>query len=1183
MGQFSNRLFGSQVEPDVIKKFRQLSKGFVEEVDELGSLQEINYQKYLGDRITFARMWAPLLISGSNRQEVMFQTLNDARGKDYEEPLMSLGFGVYQNNINELQKNSEFLKPKAGITSVTTKTEGSLGAIKRATIEFIVENKHDFDTIYQPYFLRPGATIILDFGWSDPNHILYDIRESVSNDDIYLEKFKEYIYGQGSNFTGFVPMAQRDGWIYKEENFGVLDVLIGRVQDFNAKYTNDERYECTVSIVSENASLLDKEVTAENDLKFLFTNKFEEVLIEVISSGFSEEKGITNANFIATDALTTEGKQQVIEDFFGNLGLKNWHEVGVLGPDNIKSGICYQDLMQQFGSNSSKIETGYISYGLFEDLFLNTLISENSKNDIHQVQFNTKETLVRYSDKLVNKQQTLPNTNEGLSKFLYPISAEYLANGYNSKATYKEVPEDVEQTLDDYRISLYENMLNGTEKTYGTKVIPLRDLFISIKTITEAFQSKNTVNDALLDILSQINNDSYGILNLQIKAEDSYSSVNIIDLNLHPAYGDTLTFNVTKDSIVSNLDLSFMMPKGGMSSMIAIGQDVEEEDRFTDEKHEAGLRFLEMFGPDKSIFGDPKSVFTSPIPLPKPLKKDQKEDEVKRVDFTYEKTSQIIQNLELNPPNKSFKEVWHSSVQRALRKQEQSSSSPPDEKKLGKISRRRSKLLAKDKRWKATSKKDYFGKIAKQEVFGSDETSPGGLIRGELSVTIFGNTYLNIGDYITINYLPKHIADKLIYLITNVEQKVGEGWETTYTTIAILKPQFKKQFLGEILGAVYDPNVLSAFLKKSNSKNSMIDRASMGEGLGATVVNLRSRNVTCTKIKSRFTKDIMEEVEEIGKSNDTIKQVGASFIVNEFKSASSLEELKFVMALQEVVLKYMYGQNDDFEKGAIDRKTYLNLYRNTPDYTKIEEMYNPKDGGLIFGEGTDFPTIFLVGLVEDAEDDGLEVADDNPNAAGEYIDGAQAGTAVANVTDNRLFAVLEHLAKRTYSKQFFDKYVNDTPIVNMDGKAVSGGNDKGKVVVPSIPGLNELEVKSGMILTSFGFQLSPIVQNEEDDPVTSFLFEFNLPFQGQTINNLVFLPEYFFTIPGISVDKFVDEVTNIYANNSLNKIFLKDYDRQFTEAVGDHLQAGKKALNIVENAETAWDLGSRWVKKKLGY
>ena len=63
------------------------------------------------------------------------------------------------------------------------------------------------------------------------------------------------------------------------------------------------------------------------------------------------------------------------------------------------------------------------------------------------------------------------------------------------------------------------------------------------------------------------------------------------------------------------------------SGDVAIGQDVEEEDRFTDEKHEAGLRFLEMFGPDKSIFGDPKSVFTSPIPLPKPLKKDQKEEE----------------------------------------------------------------------------------------------------------------------------------------------------------------------------------------------------------------------------------------------------------------------------------------------------------------------------------------------------------------------------------------------------------------------------------------------------------------------------------------------------------------------------------------------------------------------------
>ena len=58
MGKFNNRLFGSQVEPDIINKFKELEKGS-ESNDVLGSVETVNYQKYLGERMTFARMWSP--------------------------------------------------------------------------------------------------------------------------------------------------------------------------------------------------------------------------------------------------------------------------------------------------------------------------------------------------------------------------------------------------------------------------------------------------------------------------------------------------------------------------------------------------------------------------------------------------------------------------------------------------------------------------------------------------------------------------------------------------------------------------------------------------------------------------------------------------------------------------------------------------------------------------------------------------------------------------------------------------------------------------------------------------------------------------------------------------------------------------------------------------------------------
>ena len=73
--------------------------------------------------------------------------------------------GVKAEDIfkDELQSN-DFMKPQSGITSVSSQTEGIIGAIKRTTVNFTVHNFQDFQNIYSKYFLKPGALIFLDFG-----------------------------------------------------------------------------------------------------------------------------------------------------------------------------------------------------------------------------------------------------------------------------------------------------------------------------------------------------------------------------------------------------------------------------------------------------------------------------------------------------------------------------------------------------------------------------------------------------------------------------------------------------------------------------------------------------------------------------------------------------------------------------------------------------------------------------------------------------------------------------------------------------------------------------------------------------------------------------------------------------------------------------------------------------------
>ena len=57
-----------------------------------------------------------------------------------------------------------------------------------------------------------------------------------------------------------------------------------------------------------------------------------------------------------------------------------------------------------------------------------------------------------------------------------------------------------------------------------------------------------------------------------------------------------------------------------------------------------------------------------------------------------------------------------------------------------------------------------------------------------LTLKIYGNNFLNIGDFFTVNFLPKHYAERVYFQIVGVDHSIGTSmWDTTYTTVMRLK------------------------------------------------------------------------------------------------------------------------------------------------------------------------------------------------------------------------------------------------------------------------------------------------------------------------------------------------------------------------------------------------------------
>ena len=100
-------------------------------------------------------------------------------------------FAPYAEELlpRESQTNP-LMKPQAGITSVTSTTKELLGATKETVVNFTVHNFYDFDRIYNRYFLKPGAQIFVDFGFSDIEY-LYEPELTYKN--FYIKQIKDQV------------------------------------------------------------------------------------------------------------------------------------------------------------------------------------------------------------------------------------------------------------------------------------------------------------------------------------------------------------------------------------------------------------------------------------------------------------------------------------------------------------------------------------------------------------------------------------------------------------------------------------------------------------------------------------------------------------------------------------------------------------------------------------------------------------------------------------------------------------------------------------------------------------------------------------------------------------------------------------------------------------------------------
>ena len=715
---------------------------------------------------------------GNHTLNELSDVLNQRQGNE----LSSINSTDVIPNVFETN-NNEFMKPAAGITSITSNTEGALGTIKKTSINFVVHNFHDYDKIYSKYFLRPGAQVFVDFGW-DTIKELYKPQELLN--DALRSKFfqgksvEEILFGD----KGYVTDTQGD-----------LDIIIGLVSSFDAKVKENGSVECVLELISKNTSIIESEIDDKVKMKLLYALDTEvtKYALEFFTKGKDTAENIIDLELGKSVILTATTLQEYNTKsrafLAANLTNFNGNFPTIKGT---KSGVYWQTIIDKDGNpiagNSKNI---YISFGLLEDAILNTefgvggnlteILGDNKEFGNFEGRFDSSNTYVKFDTNLINRQKSESDATK--LSFIYPLD---WSDTYNI---------DVGKTPD--------NRVSVEDEKNNEKKIPLRELFINLQVIKNAFKTTNNVRESVENILNNMNKDSYEIFDLKITSGDVVNSkLTIIDNNFLNIKGndekeffDNLFIfkPMSRNSIVKSYDLSISTPKGDLQNMIAIqsipsGKSLfpissivdtylslnttnQTEKRRDSVGSDIGVVYLPQIGNYQT------DKLDEDLALESSLSNHFQHQFQNKLDEENETNRQYLNNIaEIFSETKDFDKFIPN-------KEDDSVDKTPE------ITDDQLEAINTDAQIAGTIS-EYYGFLAKNTYVDEIPT----IIPATLSLSIYGISSLVPGDIFRVDYLPERHRKLVFFQITKVSHNVNSStWTTQLETVMRIRKTEKKK------------------------------------------------------------------------------------------------------------------------------------------------------------------------------------------------------------------------------------------------------------------------------------------------------------------------------------------------------------------------------------------------------
>ena len=555
---------------------------------------------------------------------------------------------------------------------------------------------------------------------------------------------------------------------------------------------------------NEDADLFEKSI--KGHVKTLYGADAKQLYV---SYGFFEDK-ILNLEFgNAMNASELAGKGSEESNFATKFDSKKTY---INYTDSLFLRQSYEDA-EKVGKNLSYLYPNLSDNSSLGKEVIVGLLSEESYNNVA----NPNSPLNMYSKLFKNNELT----KNSLDK-IYGVEQNY----FNSRILDASDTGAGDKARD--------HLLKVFKKDFLAKnIFPLREMFISVELIKSAVKKSETTEKILEYIFKEIKKDSNDIIDLQLLSNEDGTKIGVVDINCLPIkhvksqnknlkikkydYDEIFTFKpFSKNSIVTNFDLSLTTPKGAMNSMIAI-QSMSGQKKITaGDGHIDAILALKIAEQVKTdLVSTIKDIDVVYLPEQGQVASDRLLlTGLERDKRVREKFSEgAIFNTKKFKPIKFAKPSAGLPVNTAKHVISTAKNTTTVVTNYYQDEEGRTKRLAKEEKEELEFGYNLVsGDAAEKMAEATSEffaTMHSTIIPLKCSLSLKGIAGITNGDIFTIDYLPEKYQGITYFQVTKITHKFGNDWETS------IEAQFRIN--AEAKADLYN-GVISGYSKKINSQ-----------------------------------------------------------------------------------------------------------------------------------------------------------------------------------------------------------------------------------------------------------------------------------------------------------------------------------------------------------------------------